>query len=244
MKTHRAACAIDDIINDSKQALSMISWMAARREREEDKDTNRIGFFHVISPDLRGGNRKGFALWRRPGPVLHRFTKLVLVHSPKIMGRPGPVLHRFTTLVLVRSPKIMGRKGNRKSANQKEKQRDDNRKRISEFCNRKADEQAAKDSVAREQALTKLGVREKFNFEDHKEIYNYSAEAVEAPIETVDGSIPPPEVTYETLDEGRLPQAPTEEPSIILRLKPLGSKLALRFMRSKKIMQMHFPKVK
>ena len=138
----------------------------------------------------------------------------------------------------------MGRKGNRKSANQKEKQRDDNRKRISEFCNRKADEQAAKDSVAREQALTKLGVREKFNFEDHKEIYNYSAEAVEAPIETVDGSIPPPEVTYETLDEGRLPQAPTEEPSIILRLKPLGSKLALRFMRSKKIMQMHVPKVK
>ena len=225
MKTHRAACAIDDLIDDSKQALSMISWMAARREREEDKDTNRIGFFHVISPDLRGGKYEGLCFMEKN-------------------LRPGPVLHRFTTLVVVHSPKIMGRKGNRKSANQKEKQRDDNRKRISEFCNRKADEQAAKDSVAREQALTKLGVREKFNFEDHKEIYNYSAEAVEAPIETVDGSIPPPEVTYETLDEGRLPQAPTEEPSIILRLKPLGSKLALRFMRSKKIMQMHFPKVK
>ena len=151
----------------------------------------------------------------------------------------------------------MGRKGNRKSANQKEKQRDDNRKRISEFCNRKADEQAAKDSVAREQALTKLGVREKFNFEDHKEIYNYSAEAVEAPIETVDGSIPPPEVTYETLDEGRLPQAPTEQPSIIcapnndpsnyLHLAlPVSARPAVRIssvtMRAKRMMLAHCAK--
>ena len=51
VKTHRAACAIDDIIDDSKQALSMISWMAARREREEDKDTHRIALaslFHLI----------------------------------------------------------------------------------------------------------------------------------------------------------------------------------------------------
>ena len=40
--TGRSACAIDDFIDDSKQALSMISWMAAQRGREEDKDTNRI----------------------------------------------------------------------------------------------------------------------------------------------------------------------------------------------------------
>ena len=32
MKTHRAACAIDDFVDDSKQALSMISWMAAQWE--------------------------------------------------------------------------------------------------------------------------------------------------------------------------------------------------------------------
>jgi hypothetical protein len=92
--------------------------------------------------------------------------------------------------------------------------------------------------VAREQALIKLGVKETFNFEDHKEIYNYSAEVVEAPIETVDGSIPPPEVTHETLDEGRLPQAPTEEP--IVRQRPLGSKRALRFMRTKAVLKMQY----
>ena len=133
----------------------------------------------------------------------------------------------------------MGRKGNRKSANQKGKQRDDNRERMSQFNQKKAEEQAAKDSVAREQALIKLGVKETFNFEDHKEIYNYSAEPVEAPIETVDGSISPPEVMHETLDEGRLPQAPTEEP-IVRQRPPLGSKRAIRFMQTKAVLKMQY----
>ena len=94
MKTHRAACAIDDIIDDSKQALSMISWMAARREREEDKDTNRIGFFHVISPDLRA-KHEGLCFIEknlRPGPVLHRFTTTVYTCSgafPQNHGQKG-----------------------------------------------------------------------------------------------------------------------------------------------------------
>ena len=85
----------------------------------------------------------------------------------------------------------MGRKENRKLESQKGKQRDDNRERMSKICNKKAEELAAKDSLAREQALTKLGLKEKFNFEDHKEIYDYSAEFVAAPIQMVGSSIAP-----------------------------------------------------
>ena len=129
---------------------------------------------------------------------------------------------------------------NRKSGNQLEKDRQKNRERMSKFSQEKDAVQAEKDSLVRQQALEQLGITQEFNHADHAEIYRFAADAVEAPIETVDGSIPPPEVTHETLDEGRLPQAPTEEP-IILRLKP-----ALRFtstQRSKKIMQIHVPKV-
>ena len=32
MKTYRASCAIDDFVDDSKQALSIFSWMAAQWE--------------------------------------------------------------------------------------------------------------------------------------------------------------------------------------------------------------------
>ena len=127
----------------------------------------------------------------------------------------------------------------RKSGNQLEKDRQKNRERMSNFLQKKDAVQAEKDSLARQQALEHLGITQEFNHADHAEIYRFAADAVEAPIETVDGSIPPPEVTHETLDEGRLPQAPTEEP-IILRLKP-----ALRFtstQRSKKIMRMHLRK--
>ena len=118
----------------------------------------------------------------------------------------------------------------RKSGNQLEKDRQKNRERMSNFLQKKDAVQAEKDSLARQQALEHLGITQEFNHADHAEIYRFAADAVEAPIETVDGSIPPPEVTHETLDEGRLPQAPTEEPSI-LRLKPLGSKRALGFLR-------------
>ena len=101
--------------------------------------------------------------------------------------------------------------------------------------------QAEKDSLVRQQALEQLGIMQEFNHADHAEIHRFATDAVEAPIETVDGSIPPPEVTYEKLDEGRLPQAPTEEPSVI-RLKPLGSKRALRVFktRSKAVLRMQY----
>ena len=127
---------------------------------------------------------------------------------------------------------------NRKSKKQLEKNIQDNHERMSTFLQKKDEERAEKDSLARKQALERLGIKQEFNHADHAEIYNYYAEAVEAPIEMVDGSIPPPEVTHEMLDEGRLPQAPTEEP--IVRQKPLGSKRALRFMRTKAILKMQY----
>ena len=120
----------------------------------------------------------------------------------------------------------------RKSRKQLEKNFQDNRERMSKFLQKKDEERAEKDSLARQQALERLGITQEFNHADHKEIYNYSAEAVEAPIEMVDGSIPPPEVTYETLDEGRIPQAPTERPIVRQMPVPLGSKRALRFAKA------------
>ena len=129
----------------------------------------------------------------------------------------------------------------RKSRNQLEKDRQENRERMSKFLQKKDATQAVYDSLVRQQALEKLGIMLEFNRADHAEIYRFATDAVEAPIEMVDGSIPPPEVTHETLDEGRLPQAPTEEPSII-RVKPLGSKRALRFLktRSKAVLRMQY----
>ena len=118
-----------------------------------------------------------------------------------------------------------------KSKNQLEKDHKANLERMSKFNQKKSEEQAVKDSLARQQALEQLGITQEFNHLDHAKIYSYADQAVAAPIETVDSSIPPPEVTYETLDEGRLPQAPTEEPIILRRLKPLGSKRAFRQLR-------------
>ena len=125
----------------------------------------------------------------------------------------------------------------RKSKGQLEKNRQKNRDRMSKFLQKKDEEQALKGSLARQQALKQLGIAQDFNHLDHAKIYSYADRAVAAPFETVDTSIPPPEVTYETLDKGRLPQTPTEEP-ILRRLKPLGSKRAIRFMRAEAVLKM------
>jgi hypothetical protein len=136
-------------------------------------------------------------------------------------------------------PKNRKNRKSRKSKKQLEKKVQDSRERMSTFLQKKDEERAEKDSLARKQALERLGITQEFNHADHAEIYNYSAEVVEAPIETVDGSIPPPEVTHETLDEGRLPQAPTEEP-IVRQRPPRGSKRAIRFMRTKAVLKMQY----
>jgi hypothetical protein len=121
----------------------------------------------------------------------------------------------------------------RKSVNRLEKDRQDNRERMSTFLQKKDAERAVMDSLFRMKALEQLGITQEFNYSDHAKIYSYADHAVAPPIETVDSSIPPPEVTYEMLDEGRLPQAPTEEPIILRRLKPLASKRAFRLIRTK-----------
>ncbi len=59
------------------------------------------------------------------------------------------------------------------------------------------EEQDAKESLAQRQALEKLGISQEFNYADHSEIYNYAYHAVDAPSETVDASIAPPEITIE-----------------------------------------------
>ena len=145
----------------------------------------------------------------------------------------------------------------RKSKRQLEKIASASRERMSKFLQKKDEERALKGSLARQQALEQLGITQEFNHSDHAEIYSYADHVVAAPNETVDASIPPPEVTYETLDEGRLPQAPTEEPSIIcapnndpsnyLHLAlPVRARPAVRIssvsMRAKRLMQAHCAK--
>ena len=77
----------------------------------------------------------------------------------------------------------------RKSSKQLEKDRQENRERMSEFCKKKTEEQALKDSLARQQALKQLGITQEFNYSDHAEIYNYADRAHAAPIETIDSPL-------------------------------------------------------
>ena len=66
------------------------------------------------------------------------------------------------------------RKCKRKSKKQLEKNVQDNRERMSTFLQKKDEERAEKDSLARKQALERLGITQEFNHADHAEIYNYS----------------------------------------------------------------------
>jgi ribosome-binding factor A len=59
VKTHRAACAIDDFIDDSKQALSMISWMAAQREGRKTRTQTGLRL-HLFTLSIPTKFAKGF----------------------------------------------------------------------------------------------------------------------------------------------------------------------------------------
>ena len=134
----------------------------------------------------------------------------------------------------------------RKSSNQCEKDREDNRKRMSTFAQKKMEEQDAMESQARQQALKKLGVTQEFDYADHVEVYNYADHAVEAPIETVDASIAPPELTIEELYASTVPPPETimMEPSNLAL--PVSARPAVRIssvsMRAKRMMQAHCAK--
>ena len=126
----------------------------------------------------------------------------------------------------------------RKSKKQLEKDRDDNRERMSKFAQKKSEEQTVKDSLARQQALEQLGITQEFNYADHAEIYNYADHAVAAPIEIVDASIPPPKISIEKLGASHI--LPSETvlcgPNTSMRSKQITS------MRSKQIMLAHCAK--
>ena len=89
----------------------------------------------------------------------------------------------------------------RPSSTQKEKKHESQFQKFSAYSNRKAEEQQSKDMMARQKALEKMGVpveQQQFGYEDHREIYNYAQERApfnQPPIEMIDASVAPPEVT-------------------------------------------------
>ena len=105
----------------------------------------------------------------------------------------------------------------RKSSNQLEKDRQDNRERMSTFAQKKIEERDAKESQARTQALEKLGITQEFKYKHHAEIYKYADHAVEAPIVTVDASIAPPKITI-------------QQPCSALKMVHLSSLSIIRFI--------------
>jgi len=130
----------------------------------------------------------------------------------------------------------------RKSSNQLEKDRQDNRERMSTFAQKKMEEQDAKESQAREQALEKLGITQKFKYKHHAEIHNYADHAVEAPIEMVDASIAPPKITIEQLeDQSSSESEKINDPSNLAL--PVSGRPAVRTssvtMRAKRMMLAH-----
>ena len=127
----------------------------------------------------------------------------------------------------------------RKSSKQLEKDVQQNRERMSDFCKKKTEEQALKDSLARQQALKRLGITKEFNYSDHAEIYNYADRAHEAPIETVDASIPPPEITQYPERSSCPSPCPVR---ISDALTPTARTAVARFRRAKAIMQAHVAK--
>ena len=50
---------------------------------------------------------------------------------------------------------------------------------------KKSQEQASKDSLARQEALEQLGIKQEFNFADHAAIYRFGDHVQAAPIETI-----------------------------------------------------------
>ena len=63
------------------------------------------------------------------------------------------------------------------------------------FNNQKAEEQQAREIMAREEALKKLDIIHDFGFADHNKIYNFADDRLGAPIQIIDASVPPPAVT-------------------------------------------------
>ena len=85
------------------------------------------------------------------------------------------------------------------SANQPEKRREKSRRKNENFFyQEKGNERLAKDMAASKVALKKLRIMQTFDFEDHNDIYSFDDLCTpinQAPIEIIDGTVPPPSVT-------------------------------------------------
>ena len=97
----------------------------------------------------------------------------------------------------------------RKSKNQLEKDRQKDRERCDIFNKQKADEQARKDTMAREAALKNLGITQDFSFEDHAKIYSFADDSIGAPIQIIDATVAPPVLT--SYPEWPYPESPVPE---------------------------------
>ena len=93
------------------------------------------------------------------------------------------------------------KKVSRPSRKNKEKKHQSELQRLQTYNNKKAEEQQSKDMIARQKALEKMDVpveQQQFGYKDHREIYNYAQERApfnQPPIEMIDASVAPPEVT-------------------------------------------------
>jgi NAD-dependent DNA ligase len=93
------------------------------------------------------------------------------------------------------------KKVNKPNPKRKEKQRELHSQKFAKYQIKKAEEQQAKDTMARQAALEKMGMpveQQNFGYEDHRAIYNYAQERGphhQPPIRTIDASVAPPEVT-------------------------------------------------
>jgi len=91
--------------------------------------------------------------------------------------------------------------GQQTKPKRKEKQRELHSQKFAKYQIKKAEEQQAKDTMARQAALEKMGMpveQQNFGYEDHRAIYNYAQERGphhQPPIRTIDASVAPPEVT-------------------------------------------------
>ena len=135
-----------------------------------------------------------------------------------------------------------------RSGNQQEKRRERSRRKNEKFFIKKDNERLAKDMIARKIALEKLGIRQNFNFEDHKEIYRFadhSGPINQPPIKLIDGTVPPPAVTeypeYPVLEYSTQPAFNVNIERAAPRASPQHERAAAEFRlrRAKAIMQMH-----
>jgi len=140
-----------------------------------------------------------------------------------------------------------------RSGNQQEKRRERSRRKNEKFFIKKDNERLAKDMIARKIALEKLGIKQNFNFEDHKEIYRFadhSGPINQPPIKLIDGTVPPPAVTeypdYPVLEYSAEPAFNVNVVGAAPRASPQHERAAAEFRlrRAKAIMQMHVEAIK